>query len=222
VKKELWLARETLELGALVSIRSLGAVGSVRSQDVAAFERHVAQLKPYYYDSIYTSMLGDSERKWLILGLYLLGLLAHNRIAEFHTELELIPYKDAQTNMFIKYPVQLEQRLMEGSYNKILTAKNAAPAQYYNVFVDLLVNTVRERVSDCCAAAYESFPVEDARALLLFSSGAELNEFVKKKGWELKKDIIYFNRPKDSKLDIPSHVLIKQTLSYATELERIV
>jgi len=213
VKKELMLARETLELASLLSIRN---------KDTVSFERHVAQLKPYYYDSVYTSMLLESERKWLILGLYLLGLLAQSHFAEFHTELELIPYKEIQTNMHIRYPVQLEQRLMEGSYNKILTAKNSTPAQYYNFFVDQLVNTVRDRVSESCSAAYESFPVEDARLLLLFTTTQEVLDYAKKNQWEVKKDTIYFNRPKGNKLELPSHLLIKQTLGYATELERIV
>jgi len=213
VKRELMLARETLELATLLSIRS---------EDIKSFERHVAQLKPYYYDPLYTSMLVESERKWLILGLYLLGLLAQSHYAEFHTELELIPNKEIQNNMHIKYPVQLEQRLMEGSYNKILTAKTSTPAQYYNFFVDQLIKTVRDRISESCAAAYETFPVEDARILLLFTTPQELYDYATKNHWEIKKDTIYFNRPKGNKLELPSHVLIKQTLGYATELERIV
>lgn len=44
-----------------------------------------------------------------LLGLNLLFLLSQNRVAEFHTELERLPAKDIQTNVYIKHPVSLEQ-----------------------------------------------------------------------------------------------------------------
>lgn len=77
----------------------------------------------------------DSPYRYLLLGLNLLSLLSQNRLADFHTvknilfnpsfislsvqELELLPPKDIQTNLYIKHPVSLEQYLMEGSYNKV-------------------------------------------------------------------------------------------------------
>ena len=104
-QEELLLAREILEHGALVSVRAM---------EIPAFERYVAQLKVYYSD---VSSLALSQRQYPILGLNLLRLLAQNRIAEFHTELELIPTDIQHTNIYIKYPAQLEQHIMEGSYN---------------------------------------------------------------------------------------------------------
>ena len=41
-------------------------------------------------------------------------------MAEFHTELERLPAKEVQNNVYIKHPVSLEQYIMEGSYNKVL------------------------------------------------------------------------------------------------------
>lgn len=34
-------------------------------------------------------------------------------------ELELLPVKELQSNIYIKHPVSMEQYLMEGSYNKV-------------------------------------------------------------------------------------------------------
>nr|KAG5712337.1 hypothetical protein BaRGS_023916 [Batillaria attramentaria] len=62
--------------------------------------------------------LPESTFKYQLLGLNLLCLLSQNRLAEFHTELELLPVKELQTNIYIKHPVSMEQYLMEGSYNK--------------------------------------------------------------------------------------------------------
>lgn len=83
-----------------------------------------------------------SAREPLILGLNLLRLLAQNRIAEFHTELELIPV-EFHNNMYIKHPIDLELYLMEGSYNKLRNARQQVPADQYIVFMDILMETVR-------------------------------------------------------------------------------
>ena len=45
-QKELMLARQTLELAALLCIRK---------EDVTGFERHIAQVKAYYTDFKYTT-----------------------------------------------------------------------------------------------------------------------------------------------------------------------
>ena len=114
-QQELLLAREILEHGALLSIKTM---------EIPAFERYVAQLKIYYSD--FATTLPLSQRQFPILGLNLLRLLAQNRIAEFHTELELIDTDVQHSNVYIKYPAQLEQHIMEGSYNKVLAAKQDA------------------------------------------------------------------------------------------------
>jgi 26S proteasome regulatory subunit N12 len=38
----------------------------------------------------------------------------------FLQELELLPVKELQNNIYIKHPVSMEQYLMEGSYNKVI------------------------------------------------------------------------------------------------------
>lgn len=220
VKRQLLIARDTLEAGAFLAIKT---------KDIAAFERHVTQLKTYYTD--YASLIATSERQYPITGLHLIALLAHNRISDFHTELELIPLP-LQQNTHIKYPVLLEQRLMEGSYNKILIARSAVPHPLMAFFVELLAQTVRDKLSECAEKAYESFPVADAMSMLTFKAKGELLEYAKTRGWEVTpQDVVLFPNhhgaaaqaaAKQKALEIPSLLLIKQTLGYATELERIV
>ena len=86
--------------------------------------------------------LQPSERQWLVLGLNLMRLLSRNRIAEFHTELELLP-PVALTHPLIRYPVQVEQWLMEGSYNKVAKGRAQLPAAEYAPFIDTLAITIR-------------------------------------------------------------------------------
>ena len=53
------------------------------------------------------------------------------------------------SNIYIKHPVSLEQYIMEGSYNKVLSLKGNVPAESYNYFFDILLNTVREEIASC-------------------------------------------------------------------------
>ena len=64
-------------------------------------------------------------------------------MAEFHTELERLPYREIQNNVYIKHPVNLEQYIMEGSYNKVILAKGNVPAESFKFFMEILLDTVR-------------------------------------------------------------------------------
>ena len=103
--QEVLLVRETLEYATLLSSKT---------KDLASFERHVNQVKSYYS----RTDVERSSREYLVLGLNLLRLLAQNRIAEFHTELELIPVNQ-HNNMYIKQPIDMELYLMEGKHHNL-------------------------------------------------------------------------------------------------------
>jgi len=213
-QSELLLAREILEHGALLSVKAM---------DIPAFERYVAQLKIYYSDC--ASTLQPSQRQYPILGLNLLRLLAQNRIAEFHTELELIPTELQHSNVYIKYPAQLEQHIMEGSYNKVLSAKNEGVFQKEGMyFMDMLVDTVRDEIADCSEKAYASIKAADLQGLLMFSSAKELSDFAEQRGWSVDGSVVTFSKMEDEApaQKLPSTQLIQETLAYAKELERIV
>jgi hypothetical protein len=94
-----------------------------------------------------------------LMGLYLLFLLSQNRIGEFHTELErldpaLLPVGQGEGNIYISYPVHLEQYLMEGSYNKVFLLKENVPADAYKFFVEELLLTLREEIAEGIEKAY--------------------------------------------------------------------
>ena len=74
------LAGEVLELAVQIS---------VQTHDQAAFERNNQQLRQHYMES--RKLLPPSQNEAVLTGLNLLRLLVQNRIAEFHTELEVIP-----------------------------------------------------------------------------------------------------------------------------------
>lgn len=211
---ELTLARDIYEHAVVLS---------VKLEDQDAFERDFFQLKPYYTDV--RNRLPQSPQEYPILGLNLLRLLVQNRIAEFHTELELLS-STALENPCIKHAVELEQSFMEGAYNRVLTARQTVPHETYVYFMDLLAKTVRDEIAGCGEKAYDYLSIKDAKQMLLFSSEKEVLEYINEDHpeWEIKKGLVYFQKAKELApcKEIPSLQLINQTLSYARELERIV
>eukprot|EP00297_Palpitomonas_bilix_P011424 CAMPEP_0113880438 /NCGR_PEP_ID=MMETSP0780_2-20120614/7786_1 /TAXON_ID=652834 /ORGANISM="Palpitomonas bilix" /LENGTH=264 /DNA_ID=CAMNT_0000867115 /DNA_START=130 /DNA_END=924 /DNA_ORIENTATION=- /assembly_acc=CAM_ASM_000599 len=209
-QQELLLARETFELAALFSIKE---------KDVDSFEKHCIQAKMYYTD--FDSVLPASQRRLPLLGANLLRLLAQNRIADFHMELALIPESDHES-VFIKHPIAVEQVLMEGAYNKILSAQAEVPAESYLFFMSMLVDMARGEIADCIEEAYEKLAIEDVAQLLRLSA-AETEEFLKTKEWEVRNgEVILAKEETLSKEDLPSVRLITESIAWAKELERIV
>jgi len=211
IRKQLSYAREAYELGAFLSIEL---------EDESSFERYVSHLKIFYND--YSELLKESEWKWPILGLHLMALLAQNRIAEFHTELELVPFEQQHSKHYILFPVELERWLMEGSYNKVIKATKSIPLPVFSFFMNKLITTVREKMAACIEKAYETFPIDQAAELLNFEEKQdEFKKYCKGRNWEVKEEIS-FNLGNNENLDIPAHNTIRQSLLYASELERIV
>eukprot|EP01089_Gocevia_fonbrunei_P007112 TRINITY_DN18153_c0_g1_i1.p1 TRINITY_DN18153_c0_g1~~TRINITY_DN18153_c0_g1_i1.p1 ORF type:complete len:239 (-),score=54.44 TRINITY_DN18153_c0_g1_i1:27-719(-) len=212
--KEILLAREILENCILLA---------VKQHDIQAFERHIAQLKTYYFDAAgQKTNLPESQRQYTILGLNLLRLLALHKIADFHTELELIPL-EMHDNIFIRHPIQLEQYIMEGSYNKVFEAAGDVPAESYIYFIEYLINQrLKDAIAESCESAYEHLSINNAKQLLHIDNNEALIKYAKERGWNVNGDSISFGTEEEEKKEIPSTKLVLQTLGYAKELERIV
>lgn len=212
VKNGMLLARNILETATLLS---------AKMNNFEAFERNITQLKPYYQSASFSN-LQESPMQYTILGLNLLRLLANNQIADFHTELELIP-TEMLDNTYIKHPIQLEQYLMEGSYTKIIETRDNVPSPTYTHFMDDLVETVRNEIASCSEKAYPSLPVDQACKLFMFNSD-QLKEFAEDRDWKINGNKIIFeiDTTEDEKEQIPATKVIGRTLLYARELERIV
>lgn len=81
----------------------------------AAADRTPPQLKPFYMD--FVSQLPASPNQSAVRGLNLLFLLVENRLAEFHSELELMGDAERASEC-VMFPVRLERFLMVGSYDQ--------------------------------------------------------------------------------------------------------
>lgn len=110
------------EIAASISALEAFVVYSVRTADDESFSRYYSQLKSYY--SMVPISATPNQPK--VLGLNLLRLLVDNRLAEFHSELELLPQECVESKL-VKFPVLLERSLMEGMYSQVLTACKSFP-----------------------------------------------------------------------------------------------
>jgi 26S proteasome regulatory subunit N12 len=203
-------------------ILELGALHSIHARDIPSFERYCAQLSTYYMDL--ASALPPSPRHLLMRALHLLSLLTQNRIAEFHAALELIPLED-RSNVYIQHAIQLEQALMEGSYNRVWQTRHSMPAPECAIFLDMLVGAIRTEIAACIERSYRRLPLQELAHLMFFQTRDEALAFAKgKDDWELDTagDTIAFvnSQARDSALDASG--VMKNILTYARDLERIV
>lgn len=240
--KFLTVARETMELALLLCVRER------EGDDV--FARRYAQLKPFYAHALEALGIARSANEMLMEGLHLMFLLSQNKVGEFYTALEAIPFDARTQNRFIQYPVELEQLLTEGAYGKVLRARAAVPAPCYEPFVCTLTDAVRRDVASCVERAYESLDVPTAMRFLLFAPDdrAGFEACIAALKWSIGTDgRVRFPAPGTGVDRAPSlgmgfasahslstlslthlgaedscYRLIQESLSYAKELERIV
>ena len=143
------LARQVLEFGALASIRQT---------DAQAFTRYYQQLQPFYDLERHVGGPGQpaskidssTSQRSKITGLYLLLLLSSGDSANFHTVLEGLVEEASlkgghiEDDSYIKYPVELERNLMEGSYDKVWreTKSERVPDEDFGLFSNVSKSTI--------------------------------------------------------------------------------
>ena len=222
------LARETYELGALVSIRA---------KNPDAFTRYVQQLQAFY--SLPASVLPPNpEARSKVTGLYLLLLLTQGRYGEFHSELETLTASyeggvDVEKDKYLGYPVRLERWLMEGSYDRVWKAMSRGsevPGEEYAVFSDILTFQIRSEIASSSERAYPSLPLSSTKSLLFLDSEGAVVDFARSRGWTVRDGTIYFpsaNAAQEAGEEAEqdketSQRIIENALGYASQLETIV
>ncbi|GAA5857636.1 hypothetical protein JCM8547_004309 [Rhodosporidiobolus lusitaniae] len=221
----------TPDVGALTTAREvleIGALHSIRVDDVPGFERYLALLGTYYDD--FASLLPASTNEAPLTALSLLRLLSQNRIAEFHTLLEALTLNKGKKAVVeskqVGWVLHLERSLMEGSYSRVWqlcrpspssststtsstsNTSTSLPLAEFAHFTPLLLATVRNEIAACDERAYESLPLRDARTLLFFEREEEVKAFAAERNWHLD--------PTTSLLHFPSSPLHPSRLSSTT------
>lgn len=213
--QEIILAREALELAVIVSSRK---------KDLGAMECYFSQLNTYYTD-VSDATVTPSERKHLMLGLNLMRLLVCSGVSQFHCELETIVKSD-HSNMFLKFPIQLERHLMEGSYHKLLHARAQVPSNDYLPLVEQLEETVRTEIARCIPLSYPSLKVDSAQKIMMYKSKSEVLEMSRHMKWTLEADGETFTfssvNTAENKKELPAMTILADSIHYAAELQKVV
>lgn len=129
--EQIALARTVFEIGAFTSIRL---------RDKAQFVNYLGYLQNFYS----LGLGGENEAE--LTGLNLLRLLAENKIAEFHTQLEFIDATNSSVTESepVKFARGLEEWVMEGAYNRVWKAGEGTGVNVYQkFFLDVLMDTMR-------------------------------------------------------------------------------
>lgn len=213
--ESLVLIREVLEIGAYISLFK---------KDMNGFINNMSHLKVYYHDI--KSISDPSSRMYQLIGLELLRCLVQHQLSEFHTLLEYLPHDALLTNSYVRASIVLEQCMMEGSFQKALEACTKIPGPEYQYLVECMIDSLRDELADCFEVAYTALPWKAAIKLLFCKKEQDLNEFVKKRGWDYQsiEDYIYF--PKYRSLSDTTknnmELLLERDLFIARQMEKIV
>lgn len=195
---------------------------AAQSDDKEGFQRYMSQLRTFYTD--FGPEISESPLKYPLLGLNLLFLLVDHRLAEFHSELELLT-EEERNNQYISYSVEIDRYLMTGSYDQVLAASQQPPHELYRMFTSLLMESVREQIAECAEASYKTLKLSSAAQLFLFNDEQDAAKYIRERHpeWQIENGVVHVKTVVHSKAEsIPSFRLISETLSYATELDRIV
>jgi len=182
------------------------------------FARHMQQLQPLYATV-------NTPRKNHITGLNLMALLVNSSSSEFHSELELLT-KEQEGDAFLQFPIAVDRKLMVGIFDEVL--QMSLPDPSYQFFMDQLNSTVRDAIADCMEVSYEQLSLKEAAEIMKFDGvGDDLKDYIEsvREDWIVEGDTITFQVQQGAAVtaqDIPSKQWIQQSLTYATEMERIV
>ena len=217
--KEFIIYRQLLEETVLYQLRQ---------QNIGLFQNVFLQLKSFYLES--QKLLPQSQRYYPILSLFLLMLIQENRYSEYYVELERIPNQELM-NIYISVPYKIEQYLMEGNYIQLLNSIKVYPMKEYEVFINKLVNTIRNEAAQCFQKACNKLSIEEACKILLLNNKIELEDFMQhhkpdaleaQVEWRITDDTLYFEEINKKKLSINSKTIIELNLLYADQIEKIV
>jgi 26S proteasome regulatory subunit N12 len=134
--------RETpsVQIDLARTVFEIGAYTSIRLRDKSSFVNYLGYLQEFYS----MGLGGDQEAE--LTGLNLLRLLAENKIAEFHTQLEIIDVTASHiaASEPVKFARGLEEWVMEGAYNRVWKAgEGKGVSVYQKFFLDVLMDTIR-------------------------------------------------------------------------------
>ena len=186
------------------------------------FDRTFIQLKQYYLIESVAKASGQREH---LMGLYLMYLLIENRLGDFHVEIELLSFEDLESK-FIKFPMKIEQLMMEGSYGEFSKCKKDQPHKAYSALMNKLEETVRNEIAASLECVHDDIPLQDALQKLNINNADNLKQYAKTNGrkWTVneKTNTLHFAPTVVKAQSIDAAVSARDMLEFTSNIETIV
>jgi 26S proteasome regulatory subunit N12 len=120
------------------TVFEIGAYTSIQLADQPAFVNYLGYLHNFFALNV------GGEHEAELTGLNLLRLLAENKIAEFHTTLEILGDSQVKASEPVRFARGLEEWVMEGAYNRVWKAGEGNQVNdYQKFFLHVLMDTIR-------------------------------------------------------------------------------
>jgi hypothetical protein len=176
----------------------------------------------------------------ILQGLKLLSLLVSGQKAQYFTLLSSLPVQVLSSQPAIRWVIQVERCLGEGTYQRLREAQATLPAAEYNWMMEKLVDSTRQEIANGLEAAYREMSFAAVREALFLRKEQTLPlvEFAKTRGWIISSDgntIKFVNHHRTveeeeqertaAQMDSPitdASLMIQRALAYAVELEQII
>jgi len=152
------------------------------------------------------------------------------RIQEFHVGLESVPLSE-MSDKNIEFVAQVEKSLTLGNYKEVLNCKKSSTHEFFNLFLERILETIRFEIARSAEKAYTSLALKDVLELFQISSEENLVKFLKNQEnaakdndviWRLENKRLYFDVVGQMGKHINADGLIMNMLNYAQDLEKII
>ena len=110
-----------------------------------------------------------------------------NRIGSFHAGVRIDQFRVAE-RVSVKYSIELEQRLMDGAYNKIVeeSVNGEIPDESFKPFANRMSKTARDEIVNCIEKSASEITLNNlARLLILDHDKNEAMKYAMERGWNL-------------------------------------
>jgi len=194
----------------------LACLSDIKSNDLEAFQRHYSRVRQYTLDMKQAYSSKNAKQSIKVCAVHLMILLSEQMLADFHTELEILP-RSILADPHIQFVLNVERWLMMGDYRKVLTAK---PPEGFGSFLQRLYQTVREDIASCLEVTYTNISFEGAMKLLQLEDRVKLDEIIANREWKTHIENIYFKG--DSMSDKLATDRISKLLDFTEQIEAIV
>lgn len=161
---------------------------------------------------------------FITLGMQLLNLLVSNRTNQYHLLLCKLPPAVLLSSVHLRFVLQLEESLREGTFHRILAAKAHVPAPEYAWFVEGLLERIRTEIIQCLKSAYDTLSVQEAIDALLLNKDegrAMLMSICQLNQWSIHGDVVHINTIAKHSEEFAAHAILSHNLTYAKQLESI-